>query len=94
MDLQAAAEARKSLGWDIVLEERISTLWLAVAVATPLLRKTSQFLLPSTWDCLFMQIHRDTGRMLGRILHQAYQVFQVEVHLGGAIFGNCYNVSV
>ncbi len=34
-----------------------------------------------------LQSHWDTGgSMLGWMLHQAYQVFQVEVGLGGNIF--------
>jgi hypothetical protein len=33
-----------------------------------------------------LQSHWDTGSMSGRMLHQAYQVFQVEVGLGGNIF--------
>jgi hypothetical protein len=33
-----------------------------------------------------LQLHWDTGRMSGRMLHQAYQVFQVKVGLGGNIF--------
>jgi hypothetical protein len=33
-----------------------------------------------------LQSHWDTGSTSGRILHQAYQVFQVEVGLGGNIF--------
>jgi hypothetical protein len=33
-----------------------------------------------------LQSHWDTESTLGRMLHQAYQVFQVEVGLGGNIF--------
>ncbi len=33
-----------------------------------------------------LQSHWDTGSTLGRMLHQAYQVFQVEVDLGRNIF--------
>jgi hypothetical protein len=33
-----------------------------------------------------LQPHWDRGSMLGRMLHQEYQVFQVEVGLGGNIF--------
>ncbi len=33
-----------------------------------------------------LQSHLDTGSTLGRMLHQAYLVFQVEVGLGGNIF--------
>jgi hypothetical protein len=33
-----------------------------------------------------LQSHWDTGSTLGRMLHQAYQVFQVKVGLGGNIF--------
>jgi hypothetical protein len=33
-----------------------------------------------------LQSHWDTGSMLGQMLHQAYQVFLVEVGLGGNIF--------
>ncbi len=33
-----------------------------------------------------LQLHWDTGSMLGWMLHQAYQVFQVEIKLGGNIF--------
>ncbi len=33
-----------------------------------------------------LQSHWDTGSTLGRMLYQAYQVFQVEVGLGGNIF--------
>jgi hypothetical protein len=37
-----------------------------------------------------LQSHWDTGSMLGRMLHQAYQVFQVEVGLGGIIFSQTF----
>jgi hypothetical protein len=33
-----------------------------------------------------LQLHWDTGSTSGRMLHQAYQVFQIEVGLGGNIF--------
>jgi hypothetical protein len=33
-----------------------------------------------------LQSHWDTGSKLGWMLHQAYQVFQVKVGLGGNIF--------
>jgi hypothetical protein len=33
-----------------------------------------------------LQLHWDTGSMLGWMLHQPYQVFQVKVGLGGNIF--------
>ncbi len=33
-----------------------------------------------------LQLQWDTGSTLGRMLHQAYQVFQVEVGLGQKIF--------
>jgi hypothetical protein len=33
-----------------------------------------------------LQSHWDTGSTSGRMLHQAYQVFQVEVRLGRNIF--------
>jgi hypothetical protein len=33
-----------------------------------------------------LQSHWDTGSTSGRMLHQAYQVFQVKVGLGGNIF--------
>jgi hypothetical protein len=33
-----------------------------------------------------LQLYWDTGSTLGRMLHQAYQVFQVKVRLGGNIF--------
>jgi hypothetical protein len=33
-----------------------------------------------------LQSHWDTGSTLGWMLHQAYQVFQVKVGLGGNIF--------
>jgi hypothetical protein len=37
-----------------------------------------------------LQSHRDTGSTSGRMLHQAYQVFQVEVGLGGNIFSESF----
>jgi hypothetical protein len=37
-----------------------------------------------------LQSHWDTGSMLGRMLHQAYQVFQVEVRLSGNIFSRSF----
>jgi hypothetical protein len=37
-----------------------------------------------------LQSHWDTGSMSGRMLHQAYQVFQVEVGLGGNIFSQSF----
>jgi hypothetical protein len=37
-----------------------------------------------------LQSHWDTGSMLGWMLHQAYQVFQVEVGLGGNIFSRSF----
>jgi hypothetical protein len=37
-----------------------------------------------------LQSHLDTGSTLGRMLHQAYQVFQVEVGLGGSIFSQSF----
>jgi hypothetical protein len=37
-----------------------------------------------------LQSHWDTGSMLGWILQQAYQVFQVEVGLGGNIFSQFF----
>jgi hypothetical protein len=37
-----------------------------------------------------LQLHWDTGSMLGKILHQAYQVFQVEVGLRGSIFARSF----
>jgi hypothetical protein len=33
-----------------------------------------------------LQSHWDTGSTLGRMLHQAYKVFQIEVGLGRNIF--------
>jgi hypothetical protein len=37
-----------------------------------------------------LQSHWDTGSTLGRMLHQAYQVFQVEVRLSGNIFSRSF----
>ncbi len=37
-----------------------------------------------------LQLHWDTGSMLGWILHQAWQVFQVKVGLGGNIFSRSF----
>jgi hypothetical protein len=37
-----------------------------------------------------LQAHWDTGSMSGKIIHQAYQVFQVEVGLGGSIFSQSF----
>ncbi len=37
-----------------------------------------------------LQLHWDTGSMLQRMLHQAYQVFQVKVGLGGNIFSRSF----
>jgi hypothetical protein len=37
-----------------------------------------------------LQLHWDTGSTLGWMLHQAYQVFQVEVRLGGNIFSQSF----
>jgi hypothetical protein len=37
-----------------------------------------------------LQSHWDTGSMLGRMLHQAYQVFQVKVGLGRNIFSQSF----
>jgi hypothetical protein len=37
-----------------------------------------------------LQSHWDTGSTPGRMLHQAYQVFQVEVGLGGNIFSRSF----
>jgi hypothetical protein len=37
-----------------------------------------------------LQTHWDTGSTIGKMLHQAYQVFQVEVGLGGNIFSKSY----
>jgi hypothetical protein len=37
-----------------------------------------------------LQSHWDTGSMVGRMLLQAYQVFQVEVRLGGNIFSQSF----
>jgi hypothetical protein len=37
-----------------------------------------------------LQSHWDTGSTFGRMLHQAYQVFQVEVGLGGNIFSGSF----
>jgi hypothetical protein len=37
-----------------------------------------------------LQSHWDTGSTPGRMLHQAYQVFQVEVGLGGNIFSQSF----
>ncbi len=39
-----------------------------------------------------LQVHWDTGSTSGRMLHQAYQVFQVEVGLGGNIFARSFEV--
>ena len=39
-----------------------------------------------------LQVHWDTGSTTGRMLHQAYQVFQVEVGLGGNIFARSFEV--
>jgi hypothetical protein len=33
-----------------------------------------------------LQSHWDTGSTSGRMLHRAYQVFQVKVRIGGNIF--------
>jgi len=37
-----------------------------------------------------LQTNWDTGSTIGKMLHQAYQVFQVEVGLGGNIFTKSY----
>jgi hypothetical protein len=37
-----------------------------------------------------LQSHWDTGSISGWMLHQAYQVFQVEVRLGGNIFSQSF----
>ncbi len=37
-----------------------------------------------------LQVHWDRGSMSGRMLHQAYQVIQVEVVLGGNIFSGSF----
>jgi hypothetical protein len=37
-----------------------------------------------------LQLHWDTGSTLGRMLHQAYQVFQVEAGLGGNNFSRSF----
>ena len=37
-----------------------------------------------------LQTNWDTGSTIGKMLHQAYQVFQVEVGLGGNIFAKSY----
>jgi hypothetical protein len=37
-----------------------------------------------------VQAHWDTGSMSGRMLHQAYQVFQVEAGLGGNIYSRSF----
>jgi hypothetical protein len=37
-----------------------------------------------------LQLHWDTGSTLGWMLHQAYQVFQVEVELGRNIFSRTF----
>jgi hypothetical protein len=37
-----------------------------------------------------LQLHWDTRSTLGRMLHQAYQVLQVEVGLGGNIFSQSF----
>jgi hypothetical protein len=37
-----------------------------------------------------LQTNWDTGSTIGKMLHQAYQVFQVEVGLGGNIFSKSY----
>ncbi len=37
-----------------------------------------------------LQVHWDTGSTLGWMLHQAYQVFQVKVGLGGNIFSQSF----
>jgi hypothetical protein len=37
-----------------------------------------------------LQSHWDTGSTSGRMLHQAYQVFQVEVGLGGNIYSRSF----
>ena len=39
-----------------------------------------------------LQVHWDTGSTSGRMLHQAYQLFQVEVGLGGNIFARSFEV--
>jgi len=37
-----------------------------------------------------LETNWDTGSTIGKMLHQAYQVFQVEVGLGGNIFTKSY----
>ncbi len=37
-----------------------------------------------------LQSHWNTGSTSGRMLHQAYQVFQVEVRLGGNTFSRSF----
>ena len=39
-----------------------------------------------------LQVHWDTGSTSGRMLHQAYQLFQVEVGVGGNIFAQSFEV--
>jgi hypothetical protein len=46
-DLQAAAADSDKLGWDRMLEGRISSQWLMVAA--PFLLKTRQKMLPQVW---------------------------------------------
>jgi hypothetical protein len=51
-DMQAAAADNDQLGWDSMLEGRISSRWLMVAA--PFLLKTRQKMLPQVWGTKFI----------------------------------------
>ncbi len=65
---------------NITKEYRMLPLWFqGLALTNPNIDALSK-------KIHLLQSHWDTGSISGRMLHQAYQVFQVEVGLSGNIF--------